>query len=582
MIKNTTEIKMPKFELSDLLYNLPQDQIIDIVGKDIVELMKVWGENYLNKNSLVNMATTLKGRQIFEDKVLREYVFRACLTPDKITELGKRLKFKQDDLEDIIVKCRNYKWKDVSFANNVIEILGISESYLPAEQVLENECEEFEPYDRFYELLDYQFLIKTSLLSWITSRDLSKCLIHMPTGSGKTKTCVHAIIEHWNFHERNKGIILWLAHSEELLRQAIYTFKRCWAHLGSKPITIQKFWGSFNLSLDGAKPNVIFTSIQKYINFRKHNAAFFEEICKEISLVVVDEAHKTSARETSTLIEHLMLKLEGYRNRSLIGLSATPGRSFNDINENKKLAHMFDEKIISISVGNLQEIRREKSKYENFDDTPEIVPYLQSRDILATFERNVIEITEEESNLTTSEKAQAKRDMTSGSDKADLSYKILSKLACNHKRNKRILNKLIKLHEAHLPVLLFACNVEHAKMLTAALQLRKIPAACVLGETKPADRANIISSFLNPENELKILINYEVLTTGFDAPNIKCVFITRPTHSIVLYSQMIGRGLRGPRMGGNKNCLLVDVEDNILKFSNESLAFGYFKSYWRN
>ena len=73
--------------------------------------------------------------------------------------------------------------------------------------------------------------------------------------------------------------------------------------------------------------------------------------------------------------------------------------------------------------------------------------------------------------------------------------------------------------------------------------------------------------------------NYEVLTTGFDSTNIRCVFITRPTQSIVLYSQMLGRGLRGPMMGGNEECLLVDIEDNLGKYDAD-MAFEHFNSYW--
>ena len=79
---------------------------------------------------------------------------------------------------------------------------------------------------------------------------------------------------------------------------------------------------------------------------------------------------------------------------------------------------------------------------------------------------------------------------------------------------------------------------------------------------------------------IDIIINYEVLTTGFDSKNIRCVFITRPTKSIVLYSQMLGRGLRGPMMGGNENCQLIDVDDNLQAFDNET-AFSHFNDYWR-
>ena len=78
---------------------------------------------------------------------------------------------------------------------------------------------------------------------------------------------------------------------------------------------------------------------------------------------------------------------------------------------------------------------------------------------------------------------------------------------------------------------------------------------------------------------MNILINYEVLTTGFDSTNIRCVFITRPTQSIVLYSQMLGRGLRGPMMGGNEECLLVDIKDNLGRYDAD-MAFSHFDAYW--
>ena len=70
-----------------------------------------------------------------------------------------------------------------------------------------------------------------------------------------------------------------------------------------------------------------------------------------------------------------------------------------------------------------------------------------------------------------------------------------------------------------------------------------------------------------------------MLTTGFYATNIECVFIARPTQSIVLYSQMLGRGLRGPQMGGKERCLLIDVKDNLKKF-DEKMAFSHFNNYW--
>ncbi len=141
--------------------------------------------------------------------------------------------------------------------------------------------------------------------------------------------------------------------------------------------------------------------------------------------------------------------------------------------------------------------------------------------------------------------------------------------------------KLRKLYAEGLPTIVFACSVNHAKLLSYMLTLEDIPNALVIGEMNSGERAEAIAKFKDKMDPVNILINCEVLTTGFDATNIKCVFITRPTQSIVLYSQMLGRGLRGPQMGGNEECLLVDVKDNLGKYEAE-MAFGHFDAYWNN
>ena len=78
------------------------------------------------------------------------------------------------------------------------------------------------------------------------------------------------------------------------------------------------------------------------------------------------------------------------------------------------------------------------------------------------------------------------------------------------------------------------------------------------------------------------MINYGILTTGFDDPKIDTVFITRPTSSGVLYHQMIGRGLRGVKNGGNNDgrCTIMDVKDNFIEFSGLDII-RYDEELWR-
>ena len=120
-------------------------------------------------------------------------------------------------------------------------------------------------------------------------------------------------------------------------------------------------------------------------------------------------------------------------------------------------------------------------------------------------------------------------------------------------------------------VLIFASGVRHAEHVRRVLQDRHgVECGLVTGETPPSERAELIARFrgdtaaeLLPLRPLKYLVNVNVLTTGFDAPNIDCVAILRPTMSPGLWYQMVGRGFR--LHPGKQNCLVLDFGGNALR-----------------
>ena len=151
----------------------------------------------------------------------------------------------------------------------------------------------------------------------------------------------------------------------------------------------------------------------------------------------------------------------------------------------------------------------------------------------------------------------------------------LLRLGENQQRNALIISEIAKLNDEGFTMIVFACSVNHARMLADLCRIRGIEARSIDSQTSEQDRRNWLSEYKN--GEFHTLINYGVLTTGFDAPITNAVLITRPTASVVLYSQMIGRGIRGEKMGGNEKCLLIDLEDNLSNFPSESQAFNHFK-----
>jgi DNA repair protein RadD len=111
-------------------------------------------------------------------------------------------------------------------------------------------------------------------------------------------------------------------------------------------------------------------------------------------------------------------------------------------------------------------------------------------------------------------------------------------------------------------VLIFASGVRHGQHICRVLMERcKVECGFICGETLPFERDSQLKRFR--EGSLKYLCNVNVLTTGFDAPNIDCVSLVRPTLSPGLYYQMVGRGFR--LHPGKTDCLVLDFGGNVLR-----------------
>jgi superfamily II DNA or RNA helicase len=290
-------------------------------------------------------------------------------------------------------------------------------------------------------------------------------------------------------------------------------------------------------------------------------------------MVVVDECHKAPAIKTHDLLLSFINRnnIEG-KPPNLLGLTATPGRKGGYDIEDKKLKLLFENIKIGINIKLMD------SYDPGYSESKNEIELLQKRNILSSFERLPIAISAETLNLTAKEINDIEKSLESDGEKK-INDEIMSKIANNKKRNKVILEKLYELNKEGVKTICFACNVAHAKLIDAVLMLNDVNSGLILGETDKDVRRKLIKDFKDDNSSINILVNVAVLTTGFDSPNIDCVFISRPVTSIILYSQMIGRGIRGPKMGGKEKCKLIEVIDT-LEFKSESWAFNYFDSYW--
>lgn len=106
----------------------------------------------------------------------------------------------------------------------------------------------------------------------------------------------------------------------------------------------------------------------------------------------------------------------------------------------------------------------------------------------------------------------------------------------------------------------FAVNRVHAKHIQTQFEQAHIPCGYMDAFTPPEERTAIIRDF--SRGDIKIICNVGVLTTGFDA-DVRCIILARPTKSEILYTQMIGRGLR--KAAGKDHCLILDHSDTTIR-----------------
>jgi superfamily II DNA or RNA helicase len=398
------------------------------------------------------------------------------------------------------------------------------------------------------ELHPYQSEVVEKLLEVLRPGGKNRGLVALPTGSGKTRVAVEALIGF--VHKADSDpLMLWIAQSDELCEQAVDAWRYAWSAIAPAglPLTISRLWGANDATPVDEGVHLVVATDDKLASLSGKGQ---HEWLTDAEVVLVDEAH-TSTSPTFTMLFDWLKRGARQRDRFLLGLSATPYRGNNE-RQTEMLVNRYDSNLLTDKVLG--------------DD-----PYrtLQDTGILARVRH------EELDGMVLKPSKTASRSDGEASHLDD--YRIdLSAVAADQRRNEQILNHIEGLPR-ETTALVFAASVQHAEVLAAVLAGSGIPSASVAGYTPSAERRRLIERFR--AGDVRILTNYNVLSQGFDAPKVGAVYVTRPTFSPNRYQQMIGRGLRGPKNGGSEEVLIVNVRDNIEAFGTQ-LAFTHFDKLW--
>lgn len=361
-------------------------------------------------------------------------------------------------------------------------------------------------------------------------------LVHMPTGSGKTRTAAEILLDFIRLSSskallNDKIKILWIAQSSELCQQAADTVKFIIDKKGTQNLRLGHFYDEGTISSNIADESaIIFCTIQKLL--LHYTDDIWQKIKNETYLVIVDEAHRSVASKWVKALDFFVDNPSVY----LLGLTATPGlRSGND-DSNYLLSTYYSSLKISITD-------------DSFVNIASPIKYLTDLGFLARIERIDID-----SNVQINE---------SGYTIEDHEYKFksqtLEELTSSPSRNLSIVNIIRENHILGKKMLVFTCGVEHNKILQTILLGYHIESGVIDANSK--NRRILIDRF--KDGDLNVLLNYGVLTTGFDAPRTDICIIARPITSVVMYSQMVGRILRGTENKGNYENVLYTIKDNF-------------------
>ena len=354
-----------------------------------------------------------------------------------------------------------------------------------------------------YELRPYQKQAVEATLQHFRKQK-SPAVIVLPTGAGKSLVIAELA-------KIARGRVLVLTHVKELVEQNCQKYES----YGLKA-------GVFSASLGrkDTKEKVIFAGIQSIVRSESEDLSGF-------SLVVIDECHRISDHNDSQYLRQIERLKADNADVCFLGLTATPYRldlgwvyEFHYEGSVKSRHDRFFKKCIF-----------ELPLHQMIEDGY-LTPPVKIDTPVACYDFSALQKNSQSGKFTLKD--------------------IEDSLKSQRRITPGIINHIIKVAEHRKGVMIFTSSKTHAQEILALLPKKQ--SALILGETDIKDRDKIVDDFKN--QRIKFLVNISVLTTGFDAPHVDLIAILRPTESVSLYQQIIGRGLR--LSPGKEDCIILD------------------------
>jgi superfamily II DNA or RNA helicase len=380
-----------------------------------------------------------------------------------------------------------------------------------------------------YGLFRHQQDIMLKALDLLQDRT-KRLVVHMPTGTGKTRTAM-CLVSLWLNQKR--GAVGWATYSRELIEQAKQEFEKSWSFHGMYEASLGYFTTESESAIDLEDIDFVFASLSMLGRARdRKDPPILKILAQKISLLIIDEAHQALADTWGEAIDLLTSLNQELR---IIGLTATPGRATEaEHASNIEMSAFFNHYKVQLEVPGYS--------------SP--IDYLLEQGYLAQpCYRNI------------------------PMDNSTFETRLLSTIQAI----------LTVIDEGHKRIIVFTETVHSSQLCAAVLNAMNLRCFSVCSDTSDEQRNLAYSKYRDVSPRPTILVNYGVLTTGFDAPLTSAVIIARPISSLVQYSQIVGRALRGPRASGTKYATIYNLySSDEQAFKDLILAFSKWNSQWSN
>ena len=443
-------------------------------------------------------------------------VFEITKHPESKSRLIRCFNAMNENDTELVEAVRNMNWRAGSnlpkkFLHEIR--LPISLANSPSSDPRQP-MELIQPYRQPLPLLPFQNSVKNRIISSL--EDGKRGLVVMPTGSGKTRTAIQSIGEYLSQKSGEYNGIVWLADRDELCEQAAESFTTLLPFMVDEMIPLWRYWGSreIEVSHNGSDlmiEGIVVTSHQQMSKRMKEGDPIAKAIIESAKIVIIDEAHRWLDwnEALSRKIDH------SNPHCKIIGLTATPFR--RESRDNSRLLNMYGRNLIT--------------PFEEAIRNPDYtLNRLTEEKVLATR----IDVNPEEFGCRFAADSTPMVRMNEGLG---------------------VIERLIM--AGSKSIIVFTESVAQAKQISVCLSISGVESAHLDSNTPPSTRRRIIERFRN--GQITVLLNYMILTTGFDSPAIDTVIILRKHNSedLPVIQQMIGRGLRGPLFGGTKECTVI-------------------------